>query len=127
MKLTFCLQCLTGWVGPGWVCGLDDDNDGWSDVDLGCNEKSCHQDNCPRIPNSGQEDADSDGVGDACDNCRMSPNTGQEDIDGDEFGNACDNCPEVKNPCQEDNDGNHMGDACETVSLFFIHGNNFNH
>src|SRR4030095_5687889 len=42
----------------------DRDGDGRPD---GC-------DNCPAVPNAGQEDADGDGDGDACDLCSLSAN-----------------------------------------------------
>ena len=51
-----------GWAGDGKLCGPDRDLDAWPDMDLGCQDKKCKRDNCPDTPNSGQEDADNDGV-----------------------------------------------------------------
>lgn len=95
-EILFKCVCAIGFAGDGVLCGEDSDLDGWPNYRLPCkmnatyhcqkvnkNEKSnligwqCSdftnlscgwlQDNCPMLPNSGQEDLDMDGKGDACD------------------------------------------------------------
>ena len=86
----YICKCKVGWAGDGKLCGPDRDLDAWPDMDLACQDKKCKRDNCPDTPNSGQEDADNDGVGDACD----------DDADNDGIPNTPDNCPLVANPDQ---------------------------
>ncbi|XP_034246294.1 cartilage oligomeric matrix protein isoform X4 [Thrips palmi] len=122
-------RCRVGFAGDGLVCGPDRDLDGWPDYDLGCSFSRCRKDNCVLVPNSGQEDADKDGLGDVCDpdadddlvpnggdNCPLVYNPDQADTDQegpDKQGDACDNCPTVPNVDQEDTDGDGIGDACD--------------
>lgn len=123
-------EVKVGWAGNGLVCGTDTDIDGWPDQKINCNDPTCFADNCPLVPNSGQEDADADGLGDACDddkdndgikegdNCPLMPNPDQADTDQDGarpdlVGDVCDNCGSSFNPSQKNTDGDELGDACD--------------
>lgn len=108
----------------------DSDTDGVPDA----------SDNCPLVSNVGQEDFDTDNIGDACDgdadgdsvidvvdNCQMLANPSQDNNDADAEGDDCDadddndgvldaqpdNCVFVANPGQEDLDTDGSGDACD--------------
>jgi hypothetical protein len=81
---------------------------GDADGDLVCNDI----DNCPNAANPAQQDADSDGMGDACDACAYDA---ANDADGDGVCGDVDNCPSTPNAGQTDTDCDGIGDACDSA------------
>jgi len=63
------------------------------------------------------QDRDGDRVSDAEDNCPDVPNAGQDDDDGDAVGDPCDNCPGWANADQADGDGDGVGDVCQPSAV----------
>ena len=126
--------------GVGDACNDDDDNDGCHDAEDNCatraptgDDPPCdaggilsdcaggdsdgdgivdHLDRCPEVASdlSGNEDGDSDGIGNACDG----------DIDADGFGNDIDTCINLPNLDQADVDGDGLGDSCDPLLCYVI-------
>jgi len=111
----FCVpHCTFGMVADIRVLdasGPDTDGDGWEDS----------VDNCPDVPNPGQEDCNGDGVGDACD-------TAIVDCDGNGISDDCEtfaDCNEngINDICDladgtlHDDNANGLPDECEFPSV----------
>jgi hypothetical protein len=81
-------------------------------------------DNCPAASNVGQEDADADGVGDACPvtAAQYDPPPGDSDYDGDGVPDESDNCWRLANESQKDGDGDGLGNGCDEGSAPFVVG-----
>jgi hypothetical protein len=86
--------------------------EGCGDSGLGRDSDQTPRPNDDPCPSTGI-DADSDGVIEALDNCPGLPNSGQEDGDSDGYGDPCDNCPSTANPHQHDIDSDGVGDECD--------------
>lgn len=96
------------------VSGSDADGDGIDDA-----EDICPATFTPVRPmDEGQNDFDSDTIGDDCDQCPLSDDDmcaalDPDDRDADGVPNLMDNCPGVPNEDQANEDGDPYGDVCD--------------
>ncbi len=89
-----CRQTPAGAIVDADGCAdrqVDSDGDGLCDPGApAAGPSGCSgADNCPKVANADQDDADEDGIGDACDNCPDLANADQVDSDGDGIGDPC--------------------------------------
>jgi hypothetical protein len=88
-------------IAQSIMAGHDPNYDAAYHADIDGDRVGDSLDNCPSTSNPDQEDANGDGIGDACDpdddgvpdnidNCPLKANAKQSDSDGDGIGNACD-------------------------------------
>ncbi len=92
---------VSGTTGADQGIGLD------GDIDI--DGLSNMEDNCPLVRNPGQDDNDTDRLGDVCD--PDDDNDGLPDVA--DATTAADNCQFTDNPGQDDNDTDGLGDACD--------------